>query len=182
MNIPQRLATGMLSLMAATLVSIAGYESYTDQAVIPVPGDVPTLGHGTTHHADGTPVRLGERTTPTRALVDLLRDASKAEQAVKRCAPVPMHPWEFSAYVSLTYNVGEGAFCSSTIPIKLQAGQYAAACTSILDFNKMRDCTKPKIWNAKKQRWECPLVEVRGLTNRRKDEYKTCLGPAAATP
>lgn len=172
----QRIATGSLGLLAATLVSIAGYEAYTTQAIIPIPGDVPTFGHGTTRHADGTPVKLGESTTPTRALVDLLRDASQAEKAVKRCAPVPMHPWEFSAYVSLTYNVGEGAFCSSSIPLKLQAGQHAAACTTILAFNKARDCTKPKVWNVKKQRWECPLVPVRGLTNRRQGEYQTCIG------
>lgn len=164
MNIPQRLATGMLSLMAATLVSIAGYESYTDQAVIPVPGDVPTVGHGTTRHADGTPVRLGERTTPTRALVDLLRDASKAEQSVKRCAPVPMHPWEFSAYVSLTYNIGEGAFCQSTLRKKLLAYDYAGACAEILRWDRFQG------------------KQLRGLTLRRQAEYKTCLGPEATTP
>ena len=177
MNI-QRIATGSLGLLDATLVSIAGYENYTSQAIIPVPGDVPTYGHGTTRHADGTSVQLGDITSPTRALVDLLRDASAAEKAVKRCAPVPMHPWEFSAYVSLTYNVGEGAFCGSSIPTKLKAGQYDAACSTILDFSKMRDCTKPKVWNAKKQRLECPLIEVRGLLNRRQSEYQTCIGTA----
>jgi lysozyme len=171
-----RLPTYALSLLAATLVSLAGYESYTQQAVIPVPGDVPTKGFGTTRNADGSAVKLGEKTTPTRALADLLRDAGRAEKAVKRCAPVPMYAWEFSAYVSLTYNIGEGAFCRSSIPTKLKTGQYTAACTTILQFDKFRDCTKPKVWNQKAQAWECPLVPLRGLTNRRQDEYNTCMG------
>lgn len=168
-----------LGLLASVLVGIALDEGFIGRAAPPVPGDVPTYGFGTTTHADGTPVKLGETTTPTRALVDLLRDAGRAEQAVKRCANVPMHPWEYSAFVGLTYNVGEGAFCSSSIPSKLQRGDYAAACQTILDFNKFRDCTQPKVWNAKKQRWECPLVELRGLTLRRQREYRLCTGAPA---
>jgi lysozyme len=164
MSTLQRLATGSLSLLAATLVSIAGYESYTSNAVIPVPGDVPTMGHGTTRHADGTPVRMGERTNPTRALVDLLRDAGGAEQAVKRCAPVPMHPWEFSAFVSLTYNIGEGAFCQSTLRRKLLAHDYAGACAEILRWDKFQG------------------QPLRGLTLRRQAEYKTCIDQEASQP
>jgi len=171
-----RLAIGSLTLAASTLVGIALHEGYTDNTVIPVPGDVPTYGFGTTRKADGTALKMGEKTTPTRALVDLLRDASRFEQAVKRCAPVPMHPYEFQAYVSMTYNVGEGAFYNSSIPTKLKAGDYEAACKTILEFKKMRDCTKPKVLNPKTGKYECPLVEIRGLTNRRQSEYKTCIG------
>lgn len=165
-----RVAVGSLVLAASTLVGIALHEGYTDDAIIPVPGDVPTYGHGTTRKPDGTPVKMGEKTTPTRALVDLLRDATKFEQAVKRCAPYPMHPYEFQAYVSLTYNVGEGAFCSSSIPMKLKAQDYEAACKTILDFNGMcimrdpstRKCIEKKV--------------LRGLEIRRQKEYKTCIG------
>lgn len=171
-----RLPTYALRLLAATLVSIAGYENYTKQAEIPIPGDVPTKGFGTTRNADGSAVKLGDKTTPTRAMADLLRDAGRAELAVRRCAPVPMHAWEFSAYVSLTYNIGEGGFCRSSIPTNLKAGQYSEACTTILQFNKFRDRSQPKVWNPKAQAWEFPLVPVRGLTNRRQDEYRTCMG------
>src|ERR1035437_109664 len=128
----QRTASAGLVLAASTLVGIAIHESYTDTTVIPVPGDVPTMGFGTTTHADGTPLKKGEKTTPPRALVDLLRDASKFEKAVKRCAPVPMYPYEFSAYVSLAYNIGEYAFCHSTAARKLNEFDYKAACLAIL--------------------------------------------------
>jgi len=172
----KRTAVGGLVLAASTLVGIALKESYTDTAVIPVPGDVPTKGFGTTRHADGSPVTMGEKTTPPRALVDLLADADKFAQAVKRCAPVEMYQYEFNAYVSLTYNIGEGAFCASSIPVKLKAGEYEAACKTILDFDKMRDCTKPKVWDAKKGQLVCPLVPLRGLTIRRQAEYQECIG------
>lgn len=156
-----RTAVAGLVLAASTLVGIALKESYTDRAVIPVPGDVPTKGFGTTRHADGSPVKMGETTTPPRALVDLLRDASKFEQAVKRCAPVPMYAYEFSAYVSLAYNIGEGAFCKSTVARRLNALDYTGACEAILMWDKVGGRT------------------VRGLTLRRQAEYRECMGEGA---
>ena len=153
-----RTAVGALVLAAATLVGLGASEGYTDKAVIPVPGDVPTKGFGTTTNANGTSVKMGDTTTPQRALVDLLRDASKFEQAVKRCAPVPMYPHEFSSMVRFSYNIGEGAFCGSTAAKKLRALDYAGACAEILRWDKVQGRT------------------VRGLTLRRQAEYKECVG------
>lgn len=148
-----RLTIGALVLSASTLVGIAVHEGYTDKAIIPVQGDVPTKGFGTTQG-----VKMGDTTTPTRALVDLLRDASQAEQTVKRCAPVPMYHHEFAAYVSLTYNIGGGAFCNSTLAKKLRVLDYEGACKEIL-------------------RWDyAGGRKVRGLTLRRQEEYKICIG------
>ena len=113
----KRTSIAALSLSAATLVGIALYEGYRDDAYTPVPGDVLTVGFGHT----GPDVRPGTTTTPTRALVTLLADAGAAERAVRRCAPVPMFQHEFDAYVSLTVNIGERAFCGSTLARKLNA-------------------------------------------------------------
>lgn len=156
-----RTAIASLVLAASTLAGIGLKEWYTSGAVIPVPGDVPTKGFGTTRNADGTPVKMGDTTTPPRALVDLLRDADKFAQAVKRCAPVPMFEYEFSAYVSLAYNIGEGAFCNSTLARKLIAYDYEGACKEILRWDKVRGRT------------------VRGLTIRRQSEYRECIGEPA---
>ncbi len=163
-----RLAVGSLVLSASALIGLAVRESYTDNAIIPVPGDVPTKGFGTTTNADGTPVKMGDKTTPVRALIDLLRDASKFEKAVKRCAPVPMTQNEFDAFVDLTYNVGETNFCKSSIPVKLKAGQYEAACRTILDFRKV-------------QGRDCSLAENKrfcgGVWTRRQETYALCVTP-----
>ena len=156
-----RTSSGVWVLAASTLVGLALSEGYSDKAIIPVPGDRPTTGFGTTFNADGSAVKLGQVTTPPRALVDLLRDAGKFEQAVKRCASVPLHAYEYSAYVQFTYNVGESAFCNSTLVKKLSALDYSGACLELLRWDKVQGRT------------------VRGLTLRRQAEYKECMGEAA---
>lgn len=155
-----RTAIAALALSAAGLVGLIQHEGYKSAAYIPVPGDVPTIGHGTTRYEDGSAVKLGDRVTPERAQVLLRNDASKFERAVKRCAPVPMHQNEYDAFVSLAYNIGEGAFCRSTLVKKLNALDYAGACQEILKWDKFQG--KP----------------LRGLTLRRQKEYQLCIGEA----
>lgn len=148
-----RTAVASLVLAASTLVGIAVHEAYRDSAYLPTPNDVPTIGFGTTEG-----VKMGDSITPERALVRLLADASKFEAAVKRCAPVPMYPHEFSSFVSLAYNIGDGAFCRSTLVKKLLAGDYDGACKEILRWDKQAGRT------------------LRGLTIRRQAEYRQCIG------
>lgn len=148
-----RLKSTLLALSASALVGIAVHEGYRGEAYEPVKGDVPTIGFGTTEG-----VEMGDRITPERALVRLLQDANKFEKAVRRCAPVPMHQYEFDAYVSLTYNIGEGAFCKSTLVKKLNAGDYEGACKQILRWDRFKGQPLP------------------GLTKRRQQEYEQCLG------
>jgi lysozyme len=135
------------------LIGIALHEGYNENAYIPVPGDVPTIGFGTTEN-----VELGDTTTPERALVRLLNDANKFESSIKRCVTVPLYQYEYDAYVSLTYNIGGKAFCKSTLVKKLNQQDYLGACQQILKWDKFRG--KP----------------LRGLTKRRQEEYQKCLG------
>lgn len=161
-----------LSLSAAALVGIALSEGYREDAYIPVPGDVPTIGYGAT-----SGVKLGERTTPTRSLVRLLADANEYERAVKRCAPVPMHQREFDAFVSMTYNIGAGAFCASSIPLKLSGGDYSAACHTITQYvcGPATESTRAKP-GEKCYSTRRPLRVLRGLQIRRQAEYNMCMG------
>lgn len=151
-----RITIAALSLGAAGLVGIANWEGFRDEAYIPVKGDVPTIGFGTTEG-----VKPGDRITVERALIKLLEDANRFEAAVKRCAPVPMHMHEFSAFVSLAYNIGETAFCNSTLVKKLNALDYEGACKEILRWNKFQGQVLP------------------GLVRRREAEYKLCRGDHA---
>lgn len=148
-----RILAASLSLSGAALIGIALHEGYRGEAYEPVKGDVPTIGFGTTEG-----VEMGDRITPERALVRLLQDANKFEKAVKRCAPVPMHQYEFDAYVSLTYNIGETKFCKSTLVNLLKQQKYEEACKQILRWDKFKG--KP----------------LRGLTKRRQEEFTKCLG------
>ncbi len=153
MEKPARNIVAALSLSASALVGIVLYEDYTDKAVIPVPGDVPTLGFGTTEG-----VHLGDATTPPKALARALVDIGKYEGALKHCVVVPLAQNEYDAYISLSYNIGSAAFCGSTLVKKLNGGDYAGACEEILKWDRFKG--KP----------------LRGLTLRRQGEYKKCIG------
>ena len=152
----QRSAIAALALSAAGLVHIAIGEGYREAAYIPVPGDVPTIGFGTTGD-----VKMGDKITPTKALERSLANISKFEGAIKQCVKVPLYQREFDAYTSLSYNIGSGAFCGSTLVKRLNAGDYVGACEAILMWDKFKGA---------------PLA---GLTKRRQQEYRMCVGPQA---
>lgn len=136
-----RVSVAALALSASAFVGILTREGYTDRAVIPVPGDVPTYGFGTTEG-----VKMGDRTTPVKAVQRALSDASKYEGALRRCVKVPLHQAEYDIYVDLSYNIGPTAFCNSTIVKRLNAEDYAGACEAILMWKygpRKFDCSTP---------------------------------------
>jgi lysozyme len=141
MAINPRIIVASLSLSAAGLVGIALREGYSDEAIIPTKGDVPTIGFGST-----SGVRMGDRTTPPRALARAASELdTKYEAAVKRCVHAPLHQAEYDVYVSMAYNIGTNAFCTSTIVKRANAQDYAGACEAILMWKKFGDvdCSKP---------------------------------------
>lgn len=142
---PKRSAVVGLAFSAAALIGLAVSEGYTDRAIIPTKGDVPTLGFGTTTRPDGSPVQMGDRTNPVEALQRKARDIQKFEGALKQCVTVPLHQAEFDVYVDHAYNIGTAAFCSSTIVRRLNAGDYAGACDGILMWRRVgqQDCSVP---------------------------------------
>jgi lysozyme len=146
------MAIGALFVMAASLAAIAGYEGYQEEAYLDATG-VPTIGYGTT-----AGVELGQHATTAEAEALLRRDATAAGEAIKRCVTVPLHQYEYDAFVSLAYNIGASAFCRSTLVKKLNAGDYKGACDEL-----------PRWVYAGGQR-------LRGLEVRRERERKTCLG------
>ena len=83
-TIRQRMAVALLSLSAAAFVGIVVDESYTGQAVIPTRNDRPTVGFGSTFHEDGRAVKLGDTTTPVRALVKVQAHVEREEQVRQR--------------------------------------------------------------------------------------------------
>ena len=151
-----------LVLSAGGLVTIALNEGYSDRAIIPVPGDVPTIGFGTTGG-----VTLGDTTTPPKALARALTDVQQFEGALKSCVTVPLAQHEYDALVSFSYNVGSGAFCKSTLVKKLNAGDYPGACAELLRWTRFqgKDCAAPE---------HARLCG--GLAKRRQAEYRQCLG------
>jgi lysozyme len=147
-----RAAVASLVVSATTLVGIAMHEGYMENAYLDSVG-VPTIGFGETNG-----VQLGQKTSPTRALATLLQSADKHAQGMSSCIQVPIHQHEFDAYISLTYNIGVGNFCRSTLVKKLNAQDYGGACKEILRWNRAGGQV------------------LNGLTKRRQQEYKKCIG------
>lgn len=140
-----RFAVASLVVSAGAFVGILTREDYTETAIIPTKGDVPTVGFGTTGG-----VRMGDRTTPVKAVQRAYKDVATFEGAVKRCVKVPLQQAEYDAYVDLSYNIGATGFCTSTIVKRLNVQDYRGACDAILMFNKVSlpngtkfDCSTP---------------------------------------
>lgn len=115
----------------------------------------PTIGWG---HA-GPEVRLGQKIDPATADRLLEEDLRAAGAIVERYVRVPLNDNQFSALVSLAFNIPKALVpASSTLVRLLNAGDYAAVPGWIRKWNKETDpATKRKRVSA-------------GLTTRRERE------------
>jgi lysozyme len=66
----------------------------------------------------------------------LRQDVKDAEDGVRRKVTVPVNRNQFSAMVSLAYNLGVGGFGRSTVLAALNAGDYNGAADAFLNHNK----------------------------------------------
>lgn len=131
---------------------IKKHEGLRLEAYLPTPNDVWTIGYGHTHTA-----KQGMKITEPQAEELLRRDIAWAENAVNKSAVVPLTQNQFDALVSFVFNVGEGAFGSSTLLRMLNAKDYEGAANQLLRWNKQ----KGRVLN--------------GLTKRREEERKLFL-------
>ena len=167
-NLPAqaRVSVAIVMVTASTLAGIAKYEDYIDKARIPMKGDVPTVGFGSTKG-----VKIGDRTTPARALMRLHDEVQGVyADKLKQCIKVPVHFYEFGALVMLAYNVGAETVCKKAKPGDppnlidlLNAGRYAEACVRIEAYNKGPDGRGGK-------------KVLAGLVKRRAEERAMCEG------
>jgi lysozyme len=146
MNSKGRIIVAALSLSATALVGLALDESYTSAAVIPTRGDVPTLGFGSTTHADGRAVRMGDTTTPAKALARTLQYIQADEADMRKSLDgVALHQAEYDIYIDWRYQYGASAWRSSSMLRELRAGNYPGACQALLRyrFSAGYDCSTP---------------------------------------
>jgi lysozyme len=162
-----RIAVAALSLSAVAFGGLVLSEHYTDEAVIPVKGDRPTLGYGSTFHADGSPVRMGDRTNPVEAVQRSLAHIQKDEAGLKRCVTAPLHQAEYDLLVDAAYQYGAGTVCASSMVREANAGNYRLSCEAYLKYRFVagRDCSKPGsgcrgVWiRAQARRDKCMAVQ-----------------------
>ena len=184
-----RILVAALSLSAAGLVGLVVRENYTGQAVIPTQGDRPTVGFGSTIHEDGSPVRMGDTTTPVRALIKAHAHITKDEAAFQASLPgVALHQGGYDLYLDWDYQYGMGAWRTSSMRRELLAGNYKPACDGLLDYRKLTSARQEgpgwtvsrRDAQGKPTRWEfdcsTPGNKVcRGVWSRQLERHKKCM-------
>lgn len=138
-----------MKISNAGLDLIKSYEQLRLEAYMPTPDDVPTIGYG---HTKG--VKMGDSCTEEQALEWLREDCAEAEECVSKFVRVPLTQNEFDALVSLTFNIGCGAFKGSTLLKLLNSHDYDGAAAQFPRWNKQSG------------------KELAGLTRRRADERR----------
>lgn len=140
-----KISIALLAASAAFFTLVKNDEGFTAKPVVPVKGDRPTQGHGSTFKPDGTPVKMTD-TLITRETADkwLRNDVSKREVAFKNSLKgVKLSQAEYDLYLDFSYQYGTSAFASSSILRNLKVGKYKAACDSLLKYKYVakRDCS-----------------------------------------
>ncbi|WP_414739686.1 lysozyme [Methylorubrum extorquens] len=144
------------SAAAATLCTglVGGFEglrlaAYPD----PATGREPwTVCYGETEG-----VRLGDRYTAAECKAMLAWSLEGYALKLESCVTRPMADETYVAFLSLSYNVGSGAFCKSSVARLWNAGETRAACDAMLKWNRAAGAVMP------------------GLTRRRTQERALCL-------
>lgn len=141
-----RVVVALLALSASGFTAWQSSEGFTSDAIIPTRGDVPTLGHGSTHYEDGSPVRMGDKITRPRA-EELARNLMKAdERRLNDSLPgVRLYQAEYNEYLDFIGQFGIGTWRGSSMRRELLAGHYPAACQALLryKFSARFDCSTP---------------------------------------
>ena len=165
-----RKAVASLSLSAAALVALVVQEGFTPTAIIPVKGDVPTLGNGSTTHLDGTPVRMGDTTTPVKALQRTLLYTQSQDIKIKQCVTAPLHQVEYDTMADFGYQYGAGALCGSSMVARANAGDYAGSCEAYKAYRFVAGYDCSTLVNGK------PNKRCYGVWSRQLARYNTCMG------
>ncbi|EPF72535.1 lysozyme, partial [Acinetobacter gyllenbergii] len=95
-----------------------------------------TIGFGTTIYPNGIKVKRGDSCTKAQAMSFFQHDLRRFEATVNQVVKVTITQNQFDALVSLTYNIGEGAFKDSTLLKKLNAGDFMGAADQFPQWNK----------------------------------------------
>lgn len=120
-------------------------EGFTPKAVIPVKGDVPTIGHGTTVYPNGVRVKMTDPAIDRKTALNYLKlhmdkDAQRFNKTVLN---IPISQPEYDLYLDFTYQYGTDAWSGSSMLRHLKAREYIQACKSLLKWKYVakRDCS-----------------------------------------
>ena len=148
--------------------------------VVPTQGDRPTVGFGSTFHENGAPVKMGDTTTPVRALIKAQAHIAKEESIFRdSLAGVPLYQGEYDLYMDWVYQYGTGALA--------QVGHAHAAAPGQLPRSLQRPTGLPKDDQRppRRARAGCPAsahqVAGSSIAPRRATRFVEVSGPARSS-
>ena len=129
------IATDVMSTSQNGINLISSFEGCELKAYL-CPAKVWTIGFGTTVYPNGVKVKKGDSCTLDQAKQFKAHDLKRFEKTVDDLVQVPLTQNQFDALVSLTYNIGPGAFEKSTLLKKLNTGDYQGTAYQFTVWNK----------------------------------------------
>jgi lysozyme len=115
---------------------------------------VPTIGIGSTVYSDGTKVKLSDKPITEDKAWELFYVTLKHYiDAVAKAVHVPLTDNQYGALVSFTYNVGIGAFKSSTLLRKLNDKDYNVGM-EFAEWNKVNHKVSNGLTKRRQAEWE----------------------------
>lgn len=131
----QRFKVAKMRTNKAGLELIKSFEGWRSKAY-KCPAGVWTIGYGHTSMAGPPSVKPGMTISKDEGEEILRRDLKSYEEGVLSAIKVPLNSNQFSACVSLCYNIGIGAFKKSSVARFCNARQFSKAADAFALWNK----------------------------------------------
>lgn len=135
--------------------------------------NLPTVCDGLTRHVTATPIIVGETWTLERCQAETQAAVIKVQRKLGRCFTRPPNQTVFDMATSHAWNFGAGATCGSQAMQAWNRGEWELGCRRLA----LSDAGRP-VWS-----YTCAVEGdervcrfVKGLANRRQDEWRHCAG------
>lgn len=141
------------ALAASVVALVSGFEGLRTYAYRD-PVGIPTICFGETRG-----VKMGDHKTPAECKDMLIARLAEFETGMRKClaSPDTIPDNAYAAFLSVSYNIGTGAFCKSSMARRANQGDIRGACEALLAWDKAGGFRLP------------------GLTKRRQAERTLCL-------
>lgn len=144
-------AAGLAAMLALAVPLIATWEGKENDPYVDLVG-VLTVCYGETRGIEN-------RTYSDAECDAMLHEAAGdfGEAVLDRNPNLLDRPYQWAAATSLSYNIGKAGYSRSTAAKRFESGNWAGGCEAMTWYNRAGG----KV--------------VRGLVNRRRDEYRLCM-------
>lgn len=109
---------------------IREFEGFKNKAYMDT-GGVWTIGYGTIKYPNGDKVKQGDTCTTSQAEAWLKNDCKWVDACLDKYIKVSLSQNQFDALASFVYNIGETAFRTSTLLVKLNSDDYTGAANQL---------------------------------------------------